>query len=113
MKGMLNCCQLQGKLVNVFQYKYCLPFDLVRLVMKVRSGANIGISSLTLRKVKLLKESAICDLLLICYNIPSFDEFAILAYGHHKYILIIKENLFIKFVLKKNISSAKLGFFDN
>ena len=42
--------------------------------------------------------------------------YGILAYGHHKYILEIKESLLIKrdkLVLNKNISSAKLFLFDN
>ena len=84
--------------------------------LKVRSGEHIGISPLTFRKVKPSKESAIRDHLLNCNNIPSFDEFTILTYGHHKYILEIKESLLIKRdrpVLNKNISSAKLFLFDN
>ena len=84
--------------------------------LKVRSGEYIGISPLTFRKVKPSKESAICDHLLNYNNILSFDEFNILTYGHHKYILEIKESLLIKRdrpVLNKNISSAKLFLFDN
>ena len=83
---------------------------------RVSFGEHIWISPLTFRKVKLSKESAIRDHLLICNNIPSFDEFTILAYGHHNYILEIKESLLIKRVrpvLNKNISSAKLFLFDN
>ena len=58
---------------------------------------------------------AIHDHLINYNNILSFDEFTILAYGHHKYILEIKESLLIKRdrpVLNKNISSAKLFLFD-
>ena len=78
--------------------------------LKVKSGEHIGTSTLTFRKVNPLKESAIRDHLLICNNIPSFDEFTILAYGYHKCIVEIKESLLIKGdrpVLNKNISSAK------
>ena len=85
--------------------------------LKVLSGEHIGMSPLIFRKVKPSKESAIRDHLLNCNNIPSFDEFTILAYGHHKYILEIKESLLIKLdrpVLNENISSAKkLFLFDN
>ena len=59
------------------------------------------------------KERAIWDYLLICNNIPSFDEFTILTYGHHKCILKIKESLLTEHdrpVLKKNVSSDKLFF---
>ena len=139
-KGILNCCKLQivfksqRKLANVFRFKDRLPFDLVSGViytcggfnssysgetdrhLKVRSEEHIGISLLTFGKVKPSKESAIRDHLLNCNNIPSFDEFTILAYGYHKYILEIKESLLIKRnrpVLNKNISSAKLFLFDD
>ena len=121
---------------NVFQFKNRLPFDLVSgLVYKYmcgrcnssyygekdrhlnfRSGEYIGISPLTFGKVKPSKESAIYDHLVNYNNIPSFDEFTILAYGYHKYILEIKENLLIKSdrpVLNKNTSSAELFLFDN
>ena len=85
--------------------------------MKVRSGKQIGIlSPLTFRKVKPSKECAFCDHLLNCNNIPSFDEFTILTYRHHRYILEIKESLLIKGdrpILNNNISSAKLFLFDN
>ena len=83
--------------------------------LKVRSREHIGIPPLIFRKVKPSKESAILDHLLNCNKISSFDEFTILAYGHHKYILKIKESLLIELdrrVLNKNISSAKLFLFD-
>ena len=89
-KGILNCCKLQivfkrqRKLANVFQFKDRLPFDLVSGVvykytcercnssyygetdghLKVRSGEDFGISSLTFRKVKSSNKCAICDHLL-------------------------------------------------
>ena len=84
--------------------------------LKARSGEHIGISPLTFRKFNTSKERAIFYHLLNCKNIPSFDEFTILVYGHHKYIFEIKESLLIKRdrpVLNKNISSAKLFLFDN
>ena len=84
--------------------------------LKVRYGEHIGISLLTFRKVKPSKQSAIRDHLPNYNNIPSFDEFTILVYGHHKYILKIKESLLIKHdrrALSKNICSAKLSLFDN
>ena len=141
-KGILNCCKLQivfkseKKLANVFWCKDCLPFDLVsREVykytcgrcnssyygetdrhLKVSSRRQFGISLLTFRKVKPSNKNAIRDHLLNCNNIPSFDEFTILSYGHHKYILEIKERLLIRRdrpVLNKNISSAKLFLFVN
>ena len=138
-KRILNCCKLQivfkgqRKLANVFQFKDRLPFDLVSGViykytcgrcnysyygetdryLKVRSGEHIGISLLTFRKVKPSKQSAIRDHLLNYNNLPSFDEFTTLAFGHHKFILKIKESLLIKRdrpVLSKNIYSKNCFF---
>ena len=139
-RGILNCCKLQiisksqRKLANVFRFKDRLPFDLVSGVvyeytcercnssyygqmdrqMKVRSAEHIEISLLTFRKVKLSKESAVRVHLLNCSIISSFDEFTILAYEHHKYLLEMKISFFVKRdrpVLNKNISSAKLFHF--
>ena len=84
--------------------------------LKVRSGEHIEISHLTFKKGTPSKESAICDHLLTCNNTPFFDEFTILAYGHHKYILEIEGSLLIKrdrSALNKNISSVKMFLFDN
>ena len=116
-KGILNCCKLQivfksqRKLANVFRFKDLRPFDLVNgkvyrcdfflygktdIHLKVRSREHIRISPLIFRKVKPSKESAIRDHILFDNNIASFDEFTVLAYGHHKYTLGIKETLLIK-----------------
>ena len=83
---------------------------------KVRSEKHIGIWALTFRKAKPSKDCEILDHLLNCNNIPSFDKLTILAYGHHKYILEIKESLLVKHdrpVLNKNNSSAELFRFEN
>ena len=45
------------------------------------SGEHIGTWLVTFVKFKPSKENAIRDLLLICNNIPSFEEFNILALG--------------------------------
>ena len=139
---MLNCCKLQiffksqRKLASVFRFKDHLPYDLVSGAvykytcgsckssyysetdrhLKVRCAEQIGISLLTWKKIKPSKESAISEHLSICNNIPSFDEFSILAHGNNRFVLEIKESLLIKRdkpVLNKNISSARLFLFDN
>ena len=84
--------------------------------LKVTCGEHIEISPLTSKKIKPSKESAIHDHLLICNNVPSLDEFLILAHGNNRFVLEIKESLLIKQdkpVLNKNISSARLLLFDN
>ena len=142
LKGLVNSCKLQiifksqRKLSNFFRFKDLLPSDLVSGVLykytcgrcnstyygetekkiKVRFGEYIGISTLTFKKTKPSKESAILDHLLNCNNILSFEEFTILKNGNNKFLLEIKESLLIKRdrpILNKNISSAKLFLFDN
>ena len=86
---------------------------LERRIDKIRSGEYIGISSLTFKKTKPSKESAIRDHLLNCNNVSSFEEFNILANGYYKFVLKIKESLLIKRdrpILNKNISSANFFF---
>ena len=132
-KGTLNCCKppinfkSQRKLRNIFQFKDRLPFDVVSGVkhkykcgkcnysyyrkkdrhLKLKPGEHIGISPLTFRKVKQSKESAILDHLLFYNNTPSFDDFTILAYGHHKYIFEIRETLLISLI---NVLNNKITF---
>ena len=66
------------------------------LLQKIRSGEHIGISHLTFKKTKLSKESATCDHLLDCGNIPSIQEFTILTNRNNKFVLEIKESLLIR-----------------
>ena len=124
-KGILNCCKLQivfksqRKLVNKFRFKDRLPFELMSGVVHKQTcgrcnSSNHGEADREHIGISTLREYAIRDYLLICNNILSFDEFTILAYGYHKYILEIKESLLIKGdrpILNKNISSGKLFFF--
>ena len=84
--------------------------------LKVRSGEHIGMSPLTFKKTKPSTESAIRDRLLNCNNIPSFEEFTLLANGNNKFVLEITESLVIirdRPNVNKNISSAKLFLLDN
>ena len=139
LKDLLNSCKLQiifksqRKLSNLFHFTDRLPFDFVSGIvykytcdtcnctyhgepdrhLKVRSGEYIGISPLTFKKTKPSKKS---DHLLNGNNIPSFEEFTILANENNKFVLETKESLPIKRerpILIKNISSAKLLLFDN
>ena len=48
--------------------------------LDIRSGEHIGVSPLTGKKVKPSNNSAICDHLLHCNFLPSFDNFSVLAY---------------------------------
>ena len=92
IKGVLNCCKLeiafkcQTKLSNSFRFKDPIPKDLISGVvykfqcglcnesyygesirhLDIRSGEHIGVSPLTGKKVKPIKNSAVCDHFLCC-----------------------------------------------
>ena len=141
LKGVLNSCKLeivlkcQARLSNFFRYKDPIPKDLISGVvykfqcglcnesyygesirhLDIRSGEHISVSPLTGKKVKPSNNSAICDHLLHCNFLPSFDNFSVLAYENKKYLLGIKESLLImrdKPSLNRNINSAPLYLFD-
>ena len=121
-KGLLDSWKLQivfksqRKLSSVSHFRHRLPFDLVSGVvqrhtcgrcnstyygetdrhLKVTSGKHIGISPLTFKKTKPLKESIIHDHLLNCNNILSFEEFTSLTNRNNKFVLEIKVSLLIK-----------------
>ena len=58
-------------------------------------------SSLARKKVKPSNNSAICDHLLHCNFLPSFDNFNVLAHESKNYLLEIKESL-LKSLLVEN-----------
>ena len=141
LKGVLNCCKLeivfkcQARLSNSLRYKDRIPKDLISGVvykfqcglcnesyygesirhLDIRSGEHIGVSPLTGKKVKPSNNNAICDHLLHCNFLTSFDNFSVLAYESKKYLLEIKESLLImrdKPSLNRSINSAPLYLFD-
>ena len=57
--------------------------------LDIRSGEHIGVSPLTGKKIKPSINSAICDYLLQCNFLPSFDNFRVLAHENKKYLLEI------------------------
>ena len=138
--SVLNCCELeivfkcQARLSNSFRYKVPIPKDLISGVaykfqcdfcnepyygesirhLDIRSGEHIGVSLLTGKKVKPSNNSAICDDLLHCNFLPSFDNFSVSAHENRKYLLEIKDSLLImrdKPPLNRNINSP-LYLFD-
>ena len=80
-----------------------------------RDAEHIGISSLTEKHLKCVKQSVISDHLLECNCLIDFDHFDILASDENKFSLLIKESLLIKReqpLLNKTIKSFPLKFFD-
>ena len=139
IKGVLNCCKLeiarkcQTNLSNSFRFKDPIAKDLTSGVvykfqcslfnesyygesirdLDIRSGEHIVVSPYTGKKVKPIKNSAVCDHLLLCKYLHSFDNFSI-SHENKRFLLEIKENLIIRVKpsLNRNISSAPLYLFD-
>ena len=83
--------------------------------LDLRSGEHIGVSRLTEKKVKPSNNTAICDHLLHCNFLTSFDNFSVLSHENKKYLLEITESLLImtdKPSLNRIINSAPLYLFD-
>ena len=80
-----------------------------------RAAEHMGISNLTGKRLKCVKQSAVSDHLLECNCSIDFDHFAILASDANKLRLLIKESLLIKRdqpQLNKTIKSFPLKIFD-
>ena len=82
---------------------------------KVRVGEHSGISTLTNKRSKSKKSTAVKDHMLICDQPVSFDDFKVLASSNSEFHLKIKESLLISRdqpVLNKNEASLPLHLFD-
>ena len=75
----------------------------------------MGISNLTEKWIKNMKESAVSDHRLQCDYIMSFDDFDVLASDTNNFRLLIKESLLRKrdkLILNRTIKSFPLKLFD-
>ena len=80
-----------------------------------RAAEHMGISNLTGKRLKCVKQSAVSDHLLECNCSIDFDHFDILASDANRFRLLIKESLSIKrdqLQLNKTIKSFPLRVFD-
>ena len=80
-----------------------------------RVAEHMGISNLTSKRVKNVKESAVSDHLLQCNCAIDFDHFDVLASDTNSFRLLIKESLLIKRdkpVLNRTVKSFPLKLFD-
>ena len=75
----------------------------------------MGISNLTGKYPKIVKQSAISDQLLQCNCMINFDNFNILAAESNKFKLLLRESLLIKGdkpILNRTIKPFPLELFD-
>ena len=80
-----------------------------------RCAPVMGISNLTGKRVKNMKESAVSDHLLQCDCTIDFDNFDILPSDTNSFRFLIKESLLIKCdkpVLNRKVKSLLLKLFD-
>ena len=80
-----------------------------------RAAEHMGISNLTGKRVKNVKESAVSDHLLQCDCTIDFDHFDILVSDINSFRILIKESLLIKRekpVLNRTVKSFPLKLFD-
>ena len=80
-----------------------------------RAAEHMGISNLTGKRLKNVKQSAISDHLLQCNCAINFDHFSILATDCNKFKLLLRESLLIKRekpILNRTIKSFPLEHFD-
>ena len=77
-----------------------------KCLFKIRVSEHIWVSPHAGKYIKFTKNSAVCDHMLVCDNIVSFDDFSVLAYGtsdfriklygslliHRKYIKFTKNS---------------------
>ena len=80
-----------------------------------RAAEHMGISNLTGKRAKNVKESAVSDHLLQCHCTIDFDHFDILASDTNNFRLLIKESLLIKRdkpVLNRTFKSFPLKLLD-
>ena len=80
-----------------------------------KAAEHMGISNLTEKRVKNMKESAVSDHHLQCDYVISFGDFDVLASDTNNFRLLIKESLLIKRdkpILNRTIKSFPLKLFD-
>ena len=80
-----------------------------------RAAEHMGISNLTGKRLKNVKQSSISDHLLQCNDTINFDSIDILAGNSNKFKLLLRESYLIKSsksFLNRTIKSFPLEFFD-
>ena len=112
---------LQKKVRSDIVYRYICSnckvtyYGIIYCHFFTRAAEHMGISHLTGKHLKCVKQSAVSDHLLECSCSIDFDHFDILASDPNKFRLLIKERLLIKRdqpQLNKSIKSFPLKLFD-
>lgn len=104
-------------IVYKFQYGLCTECYFEECVDTTvsRSGHHVGILLLTKKRVQPRKSSLLSHLLLNCNYSPSCEAFSVLCHKIKKYLLELKEILFImrqsiNQLIKKHILTLSISF---
>ena len=109
--------KLCSGIVYSFKYNSCnaIYYGKTKCHFYVRAAEHMGISHLTNKCIKNIKQSAISDHLLTCDCNINFDDFTILSKDSNNINLLIKESLLIsrdKPILNRTVKSFPLELFE-
>ena len=109
--------KIRSRLVYRYSCSSCNAtyYDKTYRYFFTRAAEHMGISNLTSKRVKNVKESAVFDHLLQCNCTIDFDHFDVLASETNSFRIIIKESSLIKRdkpVLNRTVNSFPLKLFD-
>ena len=62
---------------------------------KIEVSEHIGVSANTSKNIKSTKNSAVCDHMLVCNNIVSFEDFSVLANRTNDFRIKLQESILI------------------
>ena len=62
---------------------------------KVQVSEHMGVSANTSKNIKSTKNSAVCDHMLVCNNIVSFEDFSVLANRTNGFRIKLQESILI------------------
>ena len=66
-----------------------------KCLFKIRVSGHIWVSPHVGKYIRFIKNSAVCDHMLVCDNIVPFDEFSVLAYGTNDFKIKLHGSLLI------------------
>ena len=81
--------------VTSFSVVAAMLLILIKPNFKVPVSEHIGVSARTDKGIEFTKNSAVCDHMLVCDNIVSFEDFSVLANGTKKFRIKLQESLLI------------------
>ena len=109
--------KLCSGIVYSFKYNSCnaIYYGKTKCHFYVRAAEHMGISHLTNKRIKNIKQSAISDHLLTCDCNINFDDFTIWSKDSNNINLLVKQSLLVsrdKPIFNKTVKSFPLELFE-